>query len=64
VEAKNLGVHINIDSISNLAKFGVSFGNAYPVGIRLVKYNGRWKLENLLIMIKVNSEFLLNKLMK
>ena len=35
VEAKNLGVHINIDSISNLAKFGVSFGNAYPVGIRL-----------------------------
>ncbi|MEI2711471.1 MAG: hypothetical protein V9E96_21045 [Chitinophagaceae bacterium] len=47
VEAKNLGVHINIDSISNLAKFGVSFGNAYPVGIRLkAKYNGRWKLEN------------------
>ena len=35
VEAKNLGVHINIDSVSNLAKFGASFGNAYPVGIRL-----------------------------
>ncbi len=35
MEAKNLGVHINIDSVSNLAKFGASFGNSYPVGIRL-----------------------------
>lgn len=34
-EAKNLGVHINIDSISNLEKFGKKFGNSYPVGIRL-----------------------------
>lgn len=35
VEAKNEGVKINIDSLSNLAKFGDAFGNTYPVGIRL-----------------------------
>ncbi|PWT97748.1 MAG: diaminopimelate decarboxylase [Bacteroidetes bacterium] len=35
VEAKNLGVHINIDSISNLEKFGKKFGHSYPVGLRL-----------------------------
>lgn len=29
------GVNINIDSISNLRKFGNKFGNSYPVGIRL-----------------------------
>ena len=34
-EAKNIGVHINIDSISNLRKFGSRFGNSYPVGIRI-----------------------------
>lgn len=34
-EAKNLGVHVNIDSLSNLEKFGKKFGNSYPVGIRL-----------------------------
>ena len=34
-EAKNLGVHINIDSISNLEKFGKKFGHSYPVGVRL-----------------------------
>ncbi len=34
-EAKDLGVHINIDSISNLKKFGKKFGHSYPVGIRL-----------------------------
>jgi diaminopimelate decarboxylase len=34
-EAKNLGVHINIDSLSNLEKFGKKFGHSYPVGIRL-----------------------------
>ncbi|MEI7471743.1 MAG: diaminopimelate decarboxylase [Chitinophagaceae bacterium] len=33
--AKDLGVHINIDSISNLEKFGQKFGPHYPVGIRL-----------------------------
>jgi diaminopimelate decarboxylase len=34
-ETKNLGVHINIDSLSNLEKFGEKFGHSYPVGIRL-----------------------------
>jgi diaminopimelate decarboxylase len=34
-EAKSLGVHINIDSLSNLEKFGKKFGHSYPVGIRL-----------------------------
>ena len=34
-EAKNIGVHINIDSISNLRKFGNKFGHTYPVGVRL-----------------------------
>ncbi|MBS1761079.1 MAG: diaminopimelate decarboxylase [Bacteroidetes bacterium] len=33
--AKEAGVHINIDSISNLEKFGNAYGNSYPVGIRL-----------------------------
>jgi diaminopimelate decarboxylase len=34
-EAQSLGVHINIDSLSNLEKFGQKFGHSYPVGIRL-----------------------------
>lgn len=34
-KAQELGVHINIDSISNLRKFGQQFGHRYPVGIRL-----------------------------
>ncbi|PWT74087.1 MAG: diaminopimelate decarboxylase [Bacteroidetes bacterium] len=34
-EAQNLGVIINIDSLSNLEKFGQKFGHSYPVGIRL-----------------------------
>lgn len=34
-EAVALGIHINIDSISNLEKFGKKFGHDYPVGIRL-----------------------------
>lgn len=34
-DARNLGVHINIDSLSNLEKFGAKFGHSYPVGIRL-----------------------------
>jgi diaminopimelate decarboxylase len=34
-EAKELGVYINIDSLSNLEKFGAAFGYTYPVGIRL-----------------------------
>ena len=34
-EAQSLGVIINIDSLSNLDKFGQKFGNGYPVGVRL-----------------------------
>ncbi len=34
-EARHMGIHINIDSISNLDKFGKKFGHSYPVGIRL-----------------------------
>jgi diaminopimelate decarboxylase len=34
-EAKELGVIINIDSLSNLEKFGKKYGNSYPVGVRL-----------------------------
>lgn len=34
-KAQELGVNINIDSLSNLEKFGRRFGNTYPVGIRL-----------------------------
>src|ERR1700759_2113734 len=32
---KNLGVHINIDNISMLERFGNKYGNTYPVCIRL-----------------------------
>lgn len=34
-EAKELGVNINIDSLSNLEKFGKAYGHSYPVGVRL-----------------------------
>lgn len=34
-EAVSLGVHVNIDSISNLEKFGKTYGHSYPVGLRL-----------------------------
>ncbi len=34
-EVASKGVNINIDSISNLRKFGKEFGPAYPVGVRL-----------------------------
>ena len=34
-EAVSYGVHINIDSLSNLEKFGKKYGNTYPVGVRL-----------------------------
>lgn len=34
-EVKDLGVHINIDSLSNLEKFGKTYGHSYPVGLRL-----------------------------
>lgn len=35
IEAKELGVLINIDSLTNLEKFGEKYGHSYPVGIRL-----------------------------
>ena len=35
-EAQSIGVIINIDSLSNLEKFGKKFGHSYPVGIRLL----------------------------
>jgi diaminopimelate decarboxylase len=34
-EAVGAGVHINIDSLSNLEKFGKKYGHSYPVGIRI-----------------------------
>jgi len=34
-EAVSLGVHVNIDSLSNVEKFGAAFGGRYPVGIRI-----------------------------
>jgi diaminopimelate decarboxylase len=34
-EARSLGVIINIDSLSNLEKFGARYGPTYPVGVRL-----------------------------
>ncbi len=34
-EVKELGAFINIDSLSNIEKFGKRFGNSYPVGVRL-----------------------------
>lgn len=34
-EAVAAGVHVNIDSLSNLEKFGKRYGHSYPVGIRI-----------------------------
>ncbi|MCW3087364.1 MAG: diaminopimelate decarboxylase [Sediminibacterium sp.] len=34
-EAVGLGVNVNIDSLSNLEKFGKKYGHMYPVGVRL-----------------------------
>lgn len=34
-EAVAAGVHLNIDSLSNLEKFGKKYGHSYPVGIRI-----------------------------
>jgi len=33
--AADLGININIDSLSNLEKFGKKYGHSYPVGIRM-----------------------------
>lgn len=71
-EAQHLGVHINIDSLSNLEKFGRKFGHATPVGVRLrpnIMAGGNLKistghadskfgvpLENILDILKVMQE--------
>jgi diaminopimelate decarboxylase len=34
-EAVSFGVNVNIDSLSNLEKFGEKYGHSYPVGIRV-----------------------------
>lgn len=34
-EAKNLGVYITIDSLSNLEKFGKKYGNTYGLSVRI-----------------------------
>ena len=34
-EAVSLGLNVNIDSLSNLEKFGAKYGNGYPVGVRV-----------------------------
>lgn len=34
-EAVNLGVSVNIDSLSNVEKFGIKFGHTQPIGIRI-----------------------------
>jgi diaminopimelate decarboxylase len=34
-KAAEIGVNINIDSLSNLQKFGHKYGHSYPVGIRI-----------------------------
>jgi diaminopimelate decarboxylase len=34
-EAVSFGVNVNIDSLSNLEKFGKKYGHSYPVGIRV-----------------------------
>ncbi len=46
-EAKELGVHINIDNISILEQFGNEFGDTYPVMIRLnphIMAGGNYKI--------------------
>ena len=47
LEAKELGVHINIDNISILEQFGNKFGNSYPISIRLnphIMAGGNYKI--------------------
>jgi len=47
VQAKELGVNINIDNISILEQFGNQFGNQYPVCIRInphIEAGGNYKI--------------------
>ncbi|ALW84180.1 diaminopimelate decarboxylase [Hymenobacter sedentarius] len=48
VEAKNLGVNLNIDNISLLERFGAAFGGSYPVCVRLnphIEAGGNYKIQ-------------------
>jgi diaminopimelate decarboxylase len=48
LEAKDLGVHINIDNISILEQFGNKFGGSYPVCIRInphIEAGGNYKIQ-------------------
>ena len=47
IQAKDLGVHLNIDNISILEQFGNKFGGSYPVCIRLnphIMAGGNYKI--------------------
>lgn len=47
VEAKELGVHLNIDNLSILEQFGNKFGSSYPVCIRInphIEAGGNYKI--------------------
>jgi diaminopimelate decarboxylase len=47
LEAKDLGVNLNIDNISILEQFGNKFGNSYPVCIRInphIEAGGNYKI--------------------
>jgi diaminopimelate decarboxylase len=48
LEAKELGVHINIDNISILEQFGNRFGDTYPVCVRInphIEAGGNYKIQ-------------------
>lgn len=47
VEAKELGVNLNIDNLSLLERFGATFGGSYPVCVRLnphIEAGGNYKI--------------------
>ena len=47
VEAKDLGVNLNIDNLSLLERFGATFGGSYPVCVRLnphIEAGGNYKI--------------------
>ena len=47
VQAKDLGVNLNIDNISLLERFGATFGGSYPVCVRLnphIEAGGNYKI--------------------
>ncbi len=47
LEAKDLGVHLNIDNLSVLEQFGARFGGSYPVFVRInphIEAGGHYKI--------------------